>query len=323
MSRFNAPTRNSGDGVPIATRIIRDTIRKGGAINEEVFKKIVDEKLSSRTSGAGYGSGMQMAGGMATKRRSDKAQKAIDMMLEGQKLKKNIQSRKEVVVVATRLPNGKVDTKGKIYDTAGNVVAKINKKNGNMVTISGEYLGKYKAKDYSTNNIMIDAINKHSPFLQNQRRLLQQKKQIEEEEASGVYKNHYSDWQFSKNDRDQSKSFGMGKAPYGFEDKDEKKNKTFYGYRSDSRSTYTPVEQGSSYGFFGKDYNDENEPIKKGGIFGSISDVFGSVSSAVWGSEGTVWGAAPVNIYGNEVTDFWGRKAVDFWGNPIHRSSWW
>lgn len=179
------PQRSTGGKVPIATRIIRDTLRQGGKIDEEVFKKIVRARLSEKmaNSSAGYGNQPTMFASSKKVKRSEKAQKALDMMKAVNEEKAKRKERQEVVVIARRYPNGKIDAKGNIYDLAGNPVARVNRKDGSMTTVSGQYFGKYRSKSFSVDSIIIDMINKHSPYFINQRMALLKQRQAEDEAA--------------------------------------------------------------------------------------------------------------------------------------------
>lgn len=78
--------------------------------------------------------------------------------------------RKMVLVEPRRFSNGNIDRKGNIYDIAGNLVGKVNTKNGSMLTSMGTYLGKYKPKSYFTNLTIESAITLHSPHFINLRK---------------------------------------------------------------------------------------------------------------------------------------------------------
>lgn len=164
----------------VASKIIRDTIRQGGRINEETFKKIVQAKLKeARTNSMNKLMDAKMAqnGG-----RSANAQKSIEMMNEMYAAQDSKKEAKEVIIVARRFHNGKIDEKGRIFDIAGNMVAKVNVKNGVMISINGEFIGKYASKGGKTYGAITDAIEKSSPYLINQRQVLLKQKQDEDEE---------------------------------------------------------------------------------------------------------------------------------------------
>lgn len=189
MARGFTGSRNGTSGSSsIAIKVIRETLRKGGSINEETFKKIVKLKMEyeaearAKAFSAGGGSKASMMGKMAqNKPLSSSAQKTMELVEKMRLEKKAKKAKKEVVIVARRFSNGKIDDKGRIRDTAGNIVAKVNLKNGTMTAINGQNMGVYNAKSAATANAIVDAINKNSPFLINQRNaLLAQKRQDEQ-----------------------------------------------------------------------------------------------------------------------------------------------
>lgn len=164
----------------VASRIIRDTIRKGGRINEETFKKIVQAKLKEARNNS---MNKLMDAKMAGNRRSANAQKSIDMMKEMYEANDAKKEAKEVVIVSRRYHNGKIDDKGRIFDVAGNMVGKVNVKNGQIMSINGDYVGKYASKSGKVYGQITDMIEKTSPYLLNQREVLRKQK-IEDEEAA-------------------------------------------------------------------------------------------------------------------------------------------
>jgi hypothetical protein len=102
--------------------------------------------------------------------------------LELQKEIKKI--RKEVVIEVRRYINGKIDAKGHIRDNMGNIVAKVNLKNGAITTMWGQYIGVYKPKSFLVNNKIEDVINKNSPFLINQRAALLKQQQQQQQNSA-------------------------------------------------------------------------------------------------------------------------------------------
>lgn len=175
------PTRNNtGKNANISLRIIRETLRQGGKIDEQVFQKIIRAKLAEKMNSPSALNKSNMFAAVSKVKRSEKAQKAIDAMNEAIDRKKMLKERKEVVVVARRYVNGKIDSKGNITDISGNPVGKVNRKDGSITSINGFYWGQYKSKSYSVDSKIIEMINKNSPFLMEQRRLQTLQKQAEE-----------------------------------------------------------------------------------------------------------------------------------------------
>lgn len=188
MVRLTSGSGGGGVKKSIASRIIRETISKGGKIDENTFKKIMKAKLAEAAANSGNASSSFGMG--QNRQRSKSAQKAVDMMKEMQNEKKARQARKEVVIVPTRLINGKIDDKGRVMDAAGNMIAKIRIKDGTITAVDGQYLGVYKPKSMSVNNALQDAINKKSPYLLNQRKAIEMQKLRDQEYAQSMEQEH-------------------------------------------------------------------------------------------------------------------------------------
>ncbi len=175
------PSRsNNGKGGSVATRIIRETLRQGGKIDEDVFRKIVRAKLSEKMANSSMANQPNMFSSGNKVKRSEKAQKSIDMMKAVNEEKQKRKERKEVIVIARRYINGKIDSKGNITDLTGNPVGKVNRKDGSITAANGHYFGKYRSKSGSVDSIIINMIDKHSPYLNEQRRLQILQKQAAE-----------------------------------------------------------------------------------------------------------------------------------------------
>ncbi len=169
----------------VSLRIVRETLSKGGRINEDTFKKIVKAKLMEARMNMANKPAVKnsMFGSGGTVKRSEKAQKAVDMMNQARRAKELRRANKEVVILARRFTNGKIDQKGRIYDVAGNIVAKVNIKNGAISDINGQHIGIYKAKSQAVVNSIQDAINRVSPYFANQRAAILQQRKFEAESA--------------------------------------------------------------------------------------------------------------------------------------------
>lgn len=176
MSRFFSGSRDSGTKKSgSASSMMMDQLRKGKRINvAENYKKILEQKLAEARLKAASGEKQNFSifsRQGAPKEQSKRTQEIVKMMLEREKMKKEKEARKAVYVKSQRLANGKIDEKGRVYDIAGNLVGKVNPKNGNISTAYGMVVGKYKEKSYSTKVALENLIHKNSPFLINQRRL--------------------------------------------------------------------------------------------------------------------------------------------------------
>lgn len=179
MARNFTGARSSG-GSQAAFKIIRKTISKGGRINEGTFKKIVDAKLSEARANIGtkIKERPSMFGKIGqNKRRSRKAEETLEMVNRMREEKAVRKANKEVVIEVRRFINGKIDDKGRIKDITGNVVAKVNLKNGAMSDITGQYIGLYQPKSQSVVNKIEATISRLSPYYIAQRAAEQKQKE--------------------------------------------------------------------------------------------------------------------------------------------------
>ncbi len=196
MSRNFVGARSSG-GSQVAFKIIRKTISKGGRINEGTFRKIVDAKLSEAR--ANLGTKMKDRPSMfgkigQNKRKSKKAEETLEMVNKMREEKAIRKANKEVVIEVRRFINGKIDDKGRIKDITGNVVAKVNLKNGAMSDITGQYIGLYQPKSQAVVNKIEATINKLSPYFIAQRAAAQKQKESLETLVNGGNSSDLNVW---------------------------------------------------------------------------------------------------------------------------------
>jgi hypothetical protein len=184
--RFFSGSRSGDAKGGAASRALKEQLSKGvrGAVKLD-YQKMVKQKLdearyASKENKQSFG----MVGTPGTVKRSAKAEKAMKMLADQHAAKEAKKNRKAVVVEARRLRNGKVDDKGRVFDMAGNQVAKINLKNGDMTNMYGMSIGKYKQKSMMTINTLIDVIEKNSPYLINQRKMLLLQQQQQQQQAA-------------------------------------------------------------------------------------------------------------------------------------------
>ena len=180
MVRFFGGSRNNtGDSASSTTKIMRDELRKKGKITPEAYKRILQQKLNEAKAKAGSreSSSFSMCGNMAQNKRklTKGAEDTLKLMADMQLKKELKKAAKEVVIEVRRFTNGRIDDKGKIFDYAGNLVARVNLKNGAMSTIYGQYIGFYKPKSFTVAANITEAINKNSPFLLTKEKLLKQR----------------------------------------------------------------------------------------------------------------------------------------------------
>lgn len=187
MSR-NFVGARAGGGSQVSYKIIRKTISKGGRINEGTFRKIVSAKLSEARANMGKNGRDRpsMFGKIGqNKRRSRKAEETLEMVNKMREEKAIRKANKEVVIEVRRFINGKIDEKGRIKDITGNVVGKVNIKNGAMTDITGQYIGAYQSKSQAVVNKIEAMINRVSPYYIAQRAAQQKQKEALETLLSG------------------------------------------------------------------------------------------------------------------------------------------
>ncbi len=191
--RFFSGSRDGGNKSSSVSSYLREQLRKGagknGTLNmAEIQKKMLEKKMfEAKFKSAGEGKrNFSMIGNTAPtqQRTGSRAAKAMEMLKQMEIQKEAKKQRKAVTVEAQRLGNGKIDAKGRVYDTAGNMVAKVNLKNGQITTSYGQFIGMYKAKSYLMKNALEQAITKNSPFLINQRKMQEMQKQQQLQQAS-------------------------------------------------------------------------------------------------------------------------------------------
>jgi len=202
--RFFSGSRDSGgrsgSTANTVSTMMRAQLKKDKKINfAEINKKLLQNKLMEAKLKAMSGeknSAPSMVGGRAAPPaagKSGRSQAIIQMVMQREKMKAEKAARKAVSVEAARFVNGKIDTKGRIYDLAGNLVGKVNLKNGQMSTNYGQSIGIYKAKSYMTKMAIEQAIVKNSPFLINQRLQMEKKRQelLQQEAAARAQPNNF------------------------------------------------------------------------------------------------------------------------------------
>ncbi|MEZ5690924.1 MAG: hypothetical protein R3D71_04575 [Rickettsiales bacterium] len=153
--------------------VMREAIKKDGKITPETFKKLMDMKISEAKAriASGEGHKFSMGGQLSQNRkRSKSAEKTMELMAMMELEKEMKKERKRVEIEVRGFINGRINKKGDISDQMGNVVAKVNLKNGMITTIYGQMVGQYKPKSYPVVSKIVDIINKNSPYLANQRK---------------------------------------------------------------------------------------------------------------------------------------------------------
>lgn len=176
--RFFSGSREAGKK-SIAGSLARLEFDKKGKLSTPqrysyIFKKRMKEKreeAASKLDGAKYRTGFSTPGAVKNEyQMSDNAKKALKDVAARKAAKEAKKERKMVLVQPRTFQNGKVHSNGQVFDAAGNIVAKINPKNGKIHLMSGAMLGRYKPKSYMTDRMLQEAIDKHSPHFINLRK---------------------------------------------------------------------------------------------------------------------------------------------------------
>lgn len=165
-----------GKRVGAASELMRlEIMKKGKLPAADRYKQIMKKKLEEnkkKALGPRLSDGFRLPGSIQeAKKLSKRAEQNLQQMAE-KKARKEAKALRQMVVVQPRVfSNGTLNKKGQIYDIAGNQVAKINIKNGNMSSMLGWSFGKYNPKSVFTNMAIQNAINQYSPYFINQRKL--------------------------------------------------------------------------------------------------------------------------------------------------------
>jgi hypothetical protein len=221
--------------------------------------------------------------------RAEQALKEIAMK-KARKLAK--EERKMVIVEARNFHNGHITKKGEVYDIAGNMVARVNIKNGSVVSNSGWGIGRYKPKSMMTNLMLQEAINKYSPYFINQRRLQMLQAQQQDFGVHGVMSPDVI------NVHGAMPASALTNNPYGAG--------AFGG-------THEELELAARYG------TDIQGPRQNVGVtaWGVMSNnVHGTFADTTWGATGdNVWGTYNTDVWGGAgAGSLWGNKGVRIWG---------
>ncbi|MFW0776742.1 MAG: hypothetical protein ACN2B6_03370 [Rickettsiales bacterium] len=284
FSGMRTTNASSGGRVGAASELMRLEMQKKGKLPAaQRYKRLMRQKLEENKKealGASYKKPFsfsdKIGGGGKMSARAEQALKEIAM----KKAAKLAKEEREMVIVQPRnYANGRLTKKGDICDVAGNVIGKVNTKNGKMTTNNGWGFGRYKPKSMMTDMKITDAINKHSPYLIQQRKM-----QLLEQQAGynyGVHGNMMADDVINVHGKQ-----GGNANPYG--------------YNTEGQEGY------SAYG------TNVAGPRQNIGV-----TAWGAQSDNVWGSyTDNAWGVSTDNVWGSNSTDIWGGiGAGNLWAN--------
>lgn len=153
----------------IAKEILQLEIQKKGKLPAQLRYKLIfkrkQEEAKEKAMKAMNAQGGGNAGRLVSQRKmSPRAEQALKEMSMKKAAKEQKKLRRMVIVQPQNFTNGHIDKKGQIFDIAGNMIGRVNTKNGSMSLNSGWSIGKYKPKSYMTTLLIEQAINKHSPY---------------------------------------------------------------------------------------------------------------------------------------------------------------
>ncbi len=277
----------------IAKEILQLEAQKKGKLPAQMRYKLIfkrrqeeakEKAMKSMTQAGASGSG-NLVTGRKMSARAEQALKEISMKKAAKEQKK---LRKMVIVQPQNFSNGHIDKKGQIFDIAGNMVGRVNTKNGRMSLTSGWTIGKYKPKSYMTKLLIEDAINKHSPYFIKQRQMAMQQAAMSNVHGSYIDPNVINVHGMSA----QAAMLGggmygnVGQHDYGVHGRDENAP---HSLGSQGAVTAWGAMSSNVHGTF------------SGNVHGTLADnVHGTVNSDVWGSVSgnSLWGQKGVRMYG-------------------------
>ena len=294
--RFFSGSREINKG-SIARDILKLEMEKGGKLTpQERFKLIMKKKMQDH---------QKTVGQKTTRKMSPKAEAALKQVAMKKAAKEQKTMRQSVIVEKKIFNNGMVTRNGKVFDVAGNQIAVINKKNGKISTNGGAALGMYKAKSGRVNAVLMDAINKHSPYYINLRKMQAMQAagldprtgQPLNQNAINVHGNSTSAMLGGNYQSMGSLHFNMGNDP--------RDNPNFF--------------PGDRNHFF--DGVDGPKTVASTAWGAMSNNVWGTYGENVWGTSGdNVWGSHNSDIFGNAGFSLWGVKGGNVWntGNGVN-----
>lgn len=283
--RYFGGARETRKRGPAAEQMIFE-LQKGGKLPAaDRYKRLLQKKLEENRKklGAPEKKGFKLSNKIYNpKKASPRAEQALKEIAMKKAAKLAKAERKMVIVTAKNFNNGSINKKGQIFDIAGNVVGRVNLKDGKMATNLGTPIGKYKAKSYMTEVNIQNAINLHSPYFIQQRRL----QQLQQMQAAG-----------------------MGMTVHGPMESPDAIN--LYGFSNNADRQVTSYDNAFGSNVMG--------PRQNVGVtaWGAMSDnVFGTFADNVWGqSADNVWGTVSTDVWGGiGVGGLWGVKGPKIWG---------
>lgn len=278
--RYFNGAREQGRSSP-ASELFRFEFQKKGKLTpveryKFLFQKKMEENRKLATMNKGKKIGFNLPGAKSNPRRlSARAENALKEIAQRKAAKQAKVMRQMVIVQPRQYHNGSVNRKGQIYDIAGNMVGKVNRKNGNIGFFGGFAGGKYKPKHLMTDLFIQESITKYSPYYINLRKM-------------------------------QAMQQGL---VHGAPSTDDVIN--LYGHKQSTQPVMMTGIHGAHADGGGSNISAgvTSWGVMSNNAWGTYSDnAWGTVADNVWGTaETNVWGG----IGGNSL---WGWKGVKYWG---------
>lgn len=263
--------------------------KKGKLPAEMRYKMILKRKQEeAREKAMKATSALDESGRMvATRKMTPKAEQALKEMAMKKAAKEQKKLRKMVIVQPQNFSNGRIDKKGQIFDIAGNMVGKVNTKNGSMTLTSGWGIGRYKPKSYMTKLLIEQAIDKHSPYF------IQLRRQQQMAQAMNNVYGGMSDPNVMSVYGSSAQAAMLGGGMYG----NVGRNVNVHGVAEDDHLQLPPQSNVTSLGAMSNNVHG----TFMNGVHGTMMDnVHGTVNTDVWGAAGggSMWGSHGVRMYG-------------------------
>ena len=298
--RFFSGGRDLVSKKSIAQEILRFEVAKKTKLDpQERFKFIMKRKMEESRKKVDQ----KQQNRPGTRPMSERAQKALKDVAAKKAAKEAKALRRMVVVQPKTFSNGRLTKKGDIFDIAGNRVGKVHTKDGKMTTYLGTLFGMYKPKSHRTIAVIQGAIDQHSPYFINMRKM-------QALQAAGIDPMTGQPINKDGNVYGNSAMNAMHGGLYRPQGSEHFYNNHHHNHLDD--------EDHDLHG------NNANGMSRGSSIGGSA---FGVQSNNVWGNfADNAWGTSFDNVLGTNNQDVWGQasntgspyasfgKAVQLWG---------
>lgn len=297
--RFFSGGRDSGQR-SIASEILKLEVQKRGKLPaSERFKLIMQRKMAESQKKLDEKNAAKNKG---KRQMSKKAENALKEIAARKAAKESKRVRQMVVVEKKIYHNGRITAKGAVYDIAGNKVAQVSTKNGKMQTMLGTALGQYKPKSQFVNGVLVDAINKYSPYYINLRKM-QAMQAAGLDPVTGQPVNQNT---INVHGNSNAAMHGGNYQPMG----------SMYFHNEPPPSNHFLPAENEPFSTYGTTSGGPRQAVG-GTAWGARSDnVWGTFTDNIWGtSADTVWGTNTSDVWGGVGGNPWGHgKSVQFWG---------